>query len=200
VTASQNGDANYNPASPVTRSFTISKANQSITFGSLSNKTYGDADFTVTATATSGLPVSFGVGSGDKCTVAGNLVHITGGGSCTVTARQAGNENYFPADDIPQIFTIAKGTVSIIVEGLNQTYDGNPKHVTVTTTPPVETVTVNYEGVDGTIYLKSTTPPTEKGRYTVTIEVNDPNYSGSATATLIISDPKKFVYLPLVIR
>jgi hypothetical protein len=50
------GDANYNAATSVPQSFTISKANQTITFNALANKTFGDPDFAANATASSGLP------------------------------------------------------------------------------------------------------------------------------------------------
>ena len=59
VTASQSGDATYAPATPMSRSFAIGKAGQTITFGPLADKTFGDPDFTVSATASSGLAVSF---------------------------------------------------------------------------------------------------------------------------------------------
>src|SRR6185436_15631835 len=78
ITASQAGDTNYNAATSVPQSFTIGKSNQTITFGSLSNKTFGDADFVVSASASSGLPVPFAATSG-QCTMANaNTVHLTG--------------------------------------------------------------------------------------------------------------------------
>ena len=83
---------------------TIAKANQTITFGALSNKTEGDPDFSVSATASSGLTVSFSASG--SCTVSGTLVHLTGFGSCTLTASQAGNANYNAAQSVQQSFTI----------------------------------------------------------------------------------------------
>src|SRR6185295_17831794 len=107
ITAKQAGDTNYNPAADVPQSFSITKANQTITFGALGNKTFGDADFGVSATATSSLVVSF-TASG-ICTITGGAtVHLTGAGSCTIPAKQAGDTNYNPAPDVPQIFSIAK--------------------------------------------------------------------------------------------
>jgi hypothetical protein len=99
--------------------------NQTITFGALSNKTYGDADFTVAATASSGLAVSF-TASGD-CTVSGDSVHITGAGSCTITAHQAGNGSYNPAPDVARSFTIAKAptTTKVTCSGAPFTYTGS---------------------------------------------------------------------------
>jgi hypothetical protein len=81
---------------------------QSITFGALSDKTFGDPDFTVEASASSGLPVTL-TASG-TCSVLGTTVSISGAGSCTITASQAGNDDYLPADDVSQSFTIHQAT------------------------------------------------------------------------------------------
>jgi Regulator of chromosome condensation (RCC1) repeat/PASTA domain len=105
VTASQAGNADYNAAPDVTRAFAIAKAGQSITFGALANKRYGAPDFRVSATASSGLAVSFAARG--KCTLRGAMVHLTGAGSCTVTASQAGDANYNAAPDVSRTFTIA---------------------------------------------------------------------------------------------
>jgi hypothetical protein len=106
VTASQPGDTNYTAAPPVSQTFAIAKANQTITFGSLADKTYGAADFTVAATASSGLAVSF-TASG-SCSVGGANVHLTGAGSCSVTATQSGDANYNAAPDVARLFAIAR--------------------------------------------------------------------------------------------
>lgn len=88
-------------------SLTVNKASQTINFGSLGNMTFGDPDFNVSATATSGLTVSFAAAG--NCTVAGTLVSLTSTGSCTITASQPGNTNYQAATDVQQSFTIAAG-------------------------------------------------------------------------------------------
>jgi hypothetical protein len=88
ITASQDGDANTNAAAAVARTFAISKGDQQITFAALADKQVGDPDFDVKATASSNLSVSFAA-SGD-CTVSGSQVHLTGTGSCTITASQDG--------------------------------------------------------------------------------------------------------------
>jgi hypothetical protein len=104
ITASQGGDATYAPAPDVSQSFAIARKSQTISFAALPAKTYGDPDFPVSATATSGLPVSFAAAG--NCTVSGSTVHLTSEGSCTITASQAGNANYNAAADVPQSFTI----------------------------------------------------------------------------------------------
>jgi hypothetical protein len=106
VTASQPGNVIYNPAPDVSQSFAIAKATQTITFGPLADRTYPGPDFPVSATASSGLAVSFAASR--TCTVSGATVHLTGAGSCTVTASQSGNANYQPAANVSRTFAIAK--------------------------------------------------------------------------------------------
>jgi len=100
----QAGDANYNDALQIVENVTAEKSNQTIDFAPLADKTDGDSDFTVSATANSGLAVSF-TASG-QCTVSGNTVHLTGPGSCTITAHQGGDSNYNAAADVPRMFQI----------------------------------------------------------------------------------------------
>src|SRR5262249_20291398 len=107
VTASQAGDSTYAPAADVSQTFSIAQASQTITFAPLADKTFGDPDFTVTATASSGLPVSFSASG--NCTLTGATVHLTSAGSCTITASQAGNANYSAAANVSRSFTINPG-------------------------------------------------------------------------------------------
>jgi hypothetical protein len=111
ITASQAGNATFNPAGEVTRTMTTVKGSQSIVFGPLPARTWGDADFTVSASATSGLAVS--TGAAGSCTIAGAVVHITGAGSCTITVSQAGDASFNPAPAVAQTFAIAKGAQTI---------------------------------------------------------------------------------------
>ena len=80
-------------------------ATQTISFGSLANKIFGDAPFAVTATASSGLLVSFAASG--ACMVLGIEVTMTGAGTCIITASQAGNANYSAAPNVAQPFNIA---------------------------------------------------------------------------------------------
>ena len=105
---------------------TVGKASQTITFGALANKTYGDAAFRVTATASSDLAVNFAVETGSNCTVTeGNLVTITGAGSCTIIASQAGNGNYAAATPVERTFTIARKSITGSFTASDKVYDGN---------------------------------------------------------------------------
>jgi uncharacterized protein YjiK/phosphodiesterase/alkaline phosphatase D-like protein len=106
-------------------SFQIDGLNQTIAFNPLGNKTFGNAPFTVSATASSGLPVSFAASG--NCTVAGNLVTLTAAGSCTITASQAGNADFSPAQDVSQTFSIARAQVTATAGSGSAIYDGLPK-------------------------------------------------------------------------
>jgi hypothetical protein len=108
-------------------SLTNIKANQTITFNTLSDKNFGDADFNVSATASSGLAVSF-TASGN-CTISTNTVHLTGAGLCTVTAKQAGNSDFNAAPDVPRSFNIAKATSTTAVSS-----SANPSNFSQTVT------------------------------------------------------------------
>jgi hypothetical protein len=68
----------------------VVKQNQTISFGALPNKTFGDANFGLNATASSGLPVSYAASG--NCAIAGannDQVSLTGAGSCEITASRA---------------------------------------------------------------------------------------------------------------
>ena len=107
VRATQSGNSQFNPASAVTNSFTVAKADQGITFGLLSDKLLGDAPFPLNATAGSGLPVSFGIVSG-PASLSNNIVTLTGAGTVVIRASQAGNANINAALDVERSFVVAK--------------------------------------------------------------------------------------------
>lgn len=86
------------------RPFTISKLDQTISFGPLPPRTIGDAPFTVAATASSGLPVSFGASG--ACAVVGTTVTLTGVGECTITTSQPGNATYNAAPGVARAFGV----------------------------------------------------------------------------------------------
>ncbi len=87
---------------------------QTITFPPIPTQTYGGAAYALSATATSGLPVSYAVTSG-SATVSGNALMITGGGSVTVQANQAGNAQYALATPVSQSFIVNPASQAITV-------------------------------------------------------------------------------------
>ena len=172
VLASFAGDGTYAAVNGFA-DLTISQYSQTIAFGALSDKAFGDPSFAVSATASSGLTVTFSASG--NCTVSGNTVTITGAGSCTVTALQPGNAQYAPAPDVPQTFNISKANASLVLSNLTQTYSGSALTPGYSTTPTGLAVT--WTGA----------PDTNTGSYSVTANINDNNYTGSASGTFVIN-------------
>lgn len=113
VTASQAGNAEYEPATE-SRTFTVARAGQTISVSAPQSGTFGDAPFAVTATATSGLPVTL-VASG-ACVIGPDGVTATGAGACTLTASQSGDTDHNPAPDVVRVVAIAKAAQTISFE------------------------------------------------------------------------------------
>ncbi|MFT3751737.1 MAG: MBG domain-containing protein [Paludibacter sp.] len=97
---------------------------QTITFGTLPGKTYGDAPFTVTATASSGLGVTFSSNNTTVATVSGNTVTIVGAGSATITATQPGDVNYIPVSKTQTLTVNSKVLTITGVTAADKDYDG----------------------------------------------------------------------------
>ena len=98
---------------------------QSITFNALSNKSATDANFDVTATASSGLAVSFTSATSSVCTVTtSGTVDILKGGTCTINSDQSGGTSgatsYAAASRVIQSFTVNKvsQTISFDLSGI----------------------------------------------------------------------------------
>jgi uncharacterized repeat protein (TIGR02543 family) len=83
---------------------------QTITFGSLSNRTLGSSNtFTVTATSDRGLTVAFTstVETRSVCTVSGTTVSMITAGTCRIVASQAGDSSNAPADSVQREFVVS---------------------------------------------------------------------------------------------
>ncbi len=121
INANQAGNANYNAAPQVQQSFLVVKQDQTITFTSTppALATIGGPTYTVTATATSGLPVTFTIdaSASSVCTIAGSTVSFIGGGTCVINANQAGNAIYNAAPQVQQSFAVNNPPQLVITPG-----------------------------------------------------------------------------------
>ena len=113
INADQAGNANWNAAPQVQQSFTVTKGNQTITFGTVSAKTFDLSPLGISATASSGLTVAFTSATTSICTVSGTTVTFVTVGTCTINANQAGDANWNAAPQVQQSFTISKGNQTI---------------------------------------------------------------------------------------
>lgn len=128
IIAMQSGDGTYAPARYI-RTLTVNQADQTITFPAPGQKIYGDPDFNLGATASSGLQVFYSSDNPAVATIAGATVHITGAGTAVITASQPGNNLYYSAIDVTATLTVNKADQTItFVEMTPLTY-GDPDFV-----------------------------------------------------------------------
>jgi cyclophilin family peptidyl-prolyl cis-trans isomerase len=102
----------------------------------------------------------------------------TAGGPFTGTVTASNGIGTAATQDFS--ITVAKGTATVTLDDmtLTQTYDGTPKSVTASSTPGGLTIDITYNG--------SASAPTSHGSHAVLAVVNDSNYNGSASGTLLI--------------
>ncbi|MEI6555268.1 MAG: YDG domain-containing protein [Paludibacter sp.] len=100
---------------------------QTITFGAISTKNYGDADFAPGASASSGLSVSYTSSNTSVATIVSGQIHIVGVGTSTITALQAGDATYSPATNVSQTLTVDKKSLTAISSATasDKVYDGS---------------------------------------------------------------------------
>ncbi|MEM7296960.1 MAG: T9SS type A sorting domain-containing protein, partial [Bacteroidota bacterium] len=148
VTVSQAGNENYNEASEST-SFLVSdpaKSDQTITFESIDDQVFGDDAFNLSATASSGLEVTFTVVSG-PISINGNTITINGAGTAIIAANQGGNETFNPAPEVTQTFEIAKADQSIsFVEITDKEFGDDPFDLVATASSGLEVTFVVASG------------------------------------------------------
>jgi hypothetical protein len=114
INADQAGNATYLAASQQ-QSFDV-KSNQTISFTSSApvNAVAGEGTYTPTATATSGLTVTFTIDptASSVCSISAGVVSFDAVGTCVIDADQAGDNNYHPAPQTQQSFAIIAPTFS----------------------------------------------------------------------------------------
>ena len=118
--ATQAGDTLYAAAIPVTQSFAVHLAPQTITFETLLSQAIG-ANVHLTATASSGLAVSFASATTSVCTVAGATASMLTTGTCVIHATQAGNTMYSAAPLVSQDILVRSFSQTIAFPAITAT-------------------------------------------------------------------------------
>jgi hypothetical protein len=181
VIASQAGNASYNPASDVTRSFTVNKGTQTITINVPAEPITVSTQ--ITATSTSGLEVSLSLGTGSDATGLidqGSYYTLTGIGSTGsgviyIVGNQSGDDNFLPADQVIQIIDLTKQNQVITFPVIsNKTYGDSPFSLNATASSGL---TVAYSIISGPATLSGSTL-TITGAGTVIVESSQ---SGNST-------------------
>lgn len=151
-----------------------------ITLGNL-NQTYdGSAKSVSVTTSPAGLPVNV--------TYGGFAYAPTNSGNYTVVATVV---DPIYKGSATNTLTIAKASVTFTLGNLAQIYTGTARLVTVSTVPAGLTYSLTYNG--------SANAPTNVGSYKVVGTVNNTNYIGGSTDTLMIGlAPQNFKISPAI--
>ena len=108
ITATQNGDSNWLPAPSMKQIVEVGKLSQAISFPQPATHEFGDPDFVLEASASSGLAVTTSVTSGGSvCSISNiGLVSILSVGSCVIEASQSGDATFSVASSISRTITV----------------------------------------------------------------------------------------------
>ena len=94
--------------------------------------TLADSPVTLTATATSGLPVSYTSSDSTIAYVEGDRLHLVADGYAWLTATQEGDDHYFPAEPVQKLLTVGGvGIATVGADGQAKAYP-NPTSGRVT--------------------------------------------------------------------
>ena len=151
----------------VTDTLVIDKAQANIALDGLSASYDGNSKPVVASTTPEGLAVDL--------TYNGETTAPSEAGTYNVVATVIDN-NYMGTATGELV--IAKTNADIMLGELSAIYDGDPKPVSVATTPEGLTVNLTYNG--------SADEPVDAGKYIVNASIDDNNYSGTFTDTLVI--------------
>lgn len=126
ITATQMVDTNA--AISISRSLIVNKNSRTLKFDEIKTKTYGDEDFDVNATASSGEAIIYKDYNPSVINIVNGKIHIIGAGTTSITATVASNNNY---DNIPvqsRTLTINKCVLNVIADNQIKKYgyDNSP--------------------------------------------------------------------------
>ena len=111
ITASQVGNGSLETAPQVSRTLTVQRSGQAISFAALPLKSQGDPPFQLGATASSGLPLSYQSSDTGVAEISGSTVTLKGAGTAVITALQPGNGNFNAALPSSQPLTVTEEAV-----------------------------------------------------------------------------------------
>lgn len=156
--------------------------------------TVGD-DVTLTVAASGLPPVSYQwkkdgilVATTDAPSLTLSAVTTAAAGTYTVTVTDRGGSLTTPAATL----TVAKAVATVTLGALDARYDGTPKFASALTSPAGLPVTFTYDG--------TSTPPTDVGSHAVTATIEDPNYTGGASGTLVIGKGAALISLSSLLQ
>ena len=180
IQASQGGNGTWAAATPVSRSFTVNADPQTITFNTPGTQTVG-TPLTLSATASSGLAVSFASQTTSVCTVSGTKTTFVTAGTCTIQASQAGNGTWAAATPVSRSFTVnlAKPTITSFTATPSAVNSGSASALHWVTTGAASIAITPGTFTSALASGSTSVSPASTTTYTLTAT----NTAGSVTAT-----------------
>ena len=112
ITAKQSGNNIYNAASEISKTITVSKKSQAITWTQTLSAKVGDSPILLTASSDSDLPVTYTSSNTKVATIDGKILMIVGEGASVITASQPGNTIFKSAKAVDKMLVVT-GTSGI---------------------------------------------------------------------------------------
>ncbi len=209
VTATLNPGTSRCPSTTLTATLTIEKAEQTISFDEIPDKNLEtDADFSLTATASSGLPVSYTYSySADtppaEVSETGEVSLLTSG-TVEITAHQEGNANYSQATPVTRTLTIESSDATIHELTINGEVYNSPDnniYYLIDCNNNIQSVEINLSSEsnanssESDDFIVNTSAP---GIYKKNIEIT--SQDGSQTENYNITIEKRFSYEDIIVR
>jgi len=197
VTFTPSDTTDYNTVTgPV--SVTVSSSVQAISFSTPAQVAYGTAPMLLSATGgASGNPVTFLIVSGPG-SLNGNTLVITGVGTITISANQAGNSNYSAATQVMQSIVVTPVALTLTANNATKVYGTPNPALTGTVTGAVNgdaftdsflTSATSTSGAGDYVIVPSATG-TNIADYNVTLQVGMLTITqAGTTTTLNLSNP-----------
>ena len=113
IIATQQGDEHHYAATPVSRTLTVNRQTQSITFNAFGNVVYGDAQIELNQYTNKNFEITYTSSNTDVATVNGNIISVIKPGVTVIKAIQNGNKNYLPAQSIERTLIVNKAEQKI---------------------------------------------------------------------------------------
>ena len=160
--------------------------NQVITLEPITDKNYGDTDFDIVVSTSSGLPVN--ITASGSCSVTGTTVHINGAGVCTISAHQDGDDNFNPAEDVQQSFTVKPVELTVTADNKRVEYGKPLPSFTATVSGLVN----GFENLGTLAFTTTAIPGSPPGTYEIMpTGLDSPNYTYNYVKGDLVITPAK---------
>ncbi len=163
---------------------------QTITFGPLPVKTYGDPDFLPGATSSNNtLPITYTSDNTGVATIINSQIHITGAGTTNITASQDGNDSYAAATPVTQLLTVNKAPLTLTADDKTKIVGQVNPILTFSHTPFAYTEDVSVLTTQPVLSTIATTN-SAVGQYVISIvDATSPNYDITQLAGKLTINP-----------